>query len=68
MRHLGTGATAVQIRDYILHLHGWIGADGVYDFSNGDQRGLGQNSVIVARWSAAQNTWVEVSRPRGILK
>ncbi len=68
LRHLGTGATAVQIRDYILHLHGYIGADGVYDFSSGDQRGLGQNSVIVARWMADRNTWLQVSRPRGFLR
>jgi branched-chain amino acid transport system substrate-binding protein len=68
LHHLGTQATARQIRDYILHLHGWIGANGVYDFSGGDQRGIGQNSIVVARWAPAQNTWVQVSRPRGTLK
>jgi branched-chain amino acid transport system substrate-binding protein len=68
LRHLGTGASATQIRDYILHLHGWIGANGVYDFSGGDQRGLSQNSIVVARWSAAQGRWVQESRPRGFLK
>ena len=68
LRHIGTSATAMQIRDHILHLHGWIGANGVYDFSSGDQRGIGQNSIIVARWSSEKNTWVQVSRPRGFLK
>lgn len=68
LRHLGTGASAVQIRDYILHLHGWIGANGVYDFSSGDQRGLGQNSIIVARWSPERRGWLQVSQPRGFLK
>jgi hypothetical protein len=68
LRHLGTHATAQQIRDYILHLHGWIGANGVYEFSSGDQRGIGQNSIVVARWSTEQSTWVQVSRPRGVLK
>ena len=67
LRHLGTGASATQIRDYILHLHGWIGANGVYDFAAGDQRGLGQNSIVVARWSAGPGRWVQVSQPRGIL-
>jgi branched-chain amino acid transport system substrate-binding protein len=68
LRHLGTRATAQQIRDYILHLHGWIGANGVYDFSSGDQRGIGQNSIVVARWAPEKNTWIQVSRPRGVLK
>ena len=68
LRHLGTGASAVQVRDYILHLHSWIGADGVYDFASGDQRGLAQNSFIVARWSPERRTWVQVSQARGFLR
>ena len=68
LRHLGTHATAQQIRDYILHLHGFIGANGVYDFSSGDQRGIGQNSIVVARWAPEKNTWIQVSRPKGLLK
>jgi branched-chain amino acid transport system substrate-binding protein len=68
LRHLGTHATAQQIRDYILNLHGFIGANGVYDFSSGDQRGIGQNSIVVARWAPEKNTWIQVSRPRGLLK
>ena len=67
LRHLGTHATALQIRDYILHLHGWIGANGVYDFSSGDQRGIGQNSIVVARWAPEKNNWIQVSRPSGLL-
>ena len=68
LRKNGTHATAQQIRDYILNLHGYIGANGVYDFSSGDQRGIGQNSIVVARWDPAKNTWLQVSRPRGLLK
>jgi branched-chain amino acid transport system substrate-binding protein len=68
LRKLGTGATAEQIRDYILNLHGWIGSNGVYDFSSGDQRGIGQNSIIVARWAPEKGTWIQVSRPNGLLK
>jgi branched-chain amino acid transport system substrate-binding protein len=68
LRHLGTQATAQQIRDYILNLHGFVGANGVYDFSSGDQRGIGQNSIVVARWAPERSTWIQVSRPRGDLK
>ena len=68
VRQYGIHATAQQIRDYILNLHGYIGANGVYDFSSGDQRGIGQNSIVVARWDPAKNSWLQVSRPRGLLK
>ncbi len=68
LRSLGPNATAQQIRDYILHLHGWVGVDGVYDFSSGNQRGIGENAAAVARWDANAGTWVRVSRPGGALK
>jgi branched-chain amino acid transport system substrate-binding protein len=68
LRKYGPNASAQQIRDYVLSLHGWIGANGVYDFSSGDQRGITQNSIVVARWQPAQGKWIEVSRPRGVLK
>jgi branched-chain amino acid transport system substrate-binding protein len=68
LRKYGTTATAKQIRDYILGLHGWIGTNGVYDFSSGDQRGISQNSIIVAQWLPEKTMWVQVSRPRGMLK
>lgn len=67
LRSIGPDATATQIRDYILHLHGWVGVDGVYDFASGDQRGIGDYSAAVARWDAKRDTWVRVSRPRGYL-
>ena len=64
LRRLGPSATAQQIRDYIVHLHGWVGANGVYDFSNSTS-GLGQNSAIIARWVPEKQTWVQVSLPGG---
>ena len=68
LRKFGPNASAQQIRDYILGLHGWIGANGVYDFSSGDQRGITQNSIVVARWTPERGTWLQVSQPRGLLK
>jgi branched-chain amino acid transport system substrate-binding protein len=67
LRALGANATSTQIRDYILHLHGWVGVDGVYDFAAGDQRGISDNAAAIARWDARRDTWVRVSRPRGFL-
>ena len=68
LRKIGPNATAQQIRDHILGLHGWIGSNGVYDFSSGDQRGITQNSIVVARWAPDKATWLQVSQPRGMLK
>jgi branched-chain amino acid transport system substrate-binding protein len=68
LRKYGPGATSTQVRDYVLHLHGWLGANGVYDFSNGSPSGLGQNSIIISRWMPDKQTWHQVSRPGGLLK
>jgi branched-chain amino acid transport system substrate-binding protein len=67
LRKLGPNASATQIRDYIVNLHGYLGVNGVYDFKN-SLSGIGQNSIIIARWSPEKDTWVQVSRPGGLLK
>ena len=67
LRALGPNATADQVRDYILHLRGWVGINGVYDFSDGSQRGIGENAGDVVQWITAKHGWVRASRPRGLL-
>jgi branched-chain amino acid transport system substrate-binding protein len=68
LRKYGPSASAQQVRDYVLNLHGWIGANGIYDFSHGSPSGISQNSIIIARWAPEKDTWVQVSRPTGLLK
>jgi len=68
LRHLGVGATATQVRDYIDNLHGWVGVNGVYDFSDAEQRGIGIGGMVVDRWDQARNEFIAVSRPGGGLK
>jgi branched-chain amino acid transport system substrate-binding protein len=65
LKHLGPSATAQQLRDYILKQRSWIGVNGRYDFTTGDQRGLGQDGSAVDLWDPAKGTWVQVSRPGG---
>jgi branched-chain amino acid transport system substrate-binding protein len=65
LRHVGPAATAQQLRDYILKQRSWIGVNGRYDFTTGDQRGLGQDGSAVDLWDPAKGTWVQVSRPGG---
>lgn len=62
---LGPDATAEQMHSYLENLHDFVGVNGVYDFRNGDQHGLGPDSVIVVKWSPVTNTVVPASRPGG---
>ena len=68
LRHVGPAATSEQLRAYILGLHSWVGTNGVYAFASGDQRGLGDGAIVVARWDNAKTTWVQVSAPKGVLR
>jgi branched-chain amino acid transport system substrate-binding protein len=67
LRHLGPNATAPQIRDYILGLHSWAGVNGIYDFRDGRQRGIGIDAVVIDRWDAKANRFTAASRPGGDL-
>ena len=68
LRKVGTDATADQLNNYIQHLNGWAGINGIYDFRDGSQRGIGIDGVIVDRWDAAKDDFVPVSKPGGAFK
>lgn len=59
-RQLGPDATAAQLRDFLEHLHGVAGLNGVYDFRGGDQHGVGSGAsqLTIVRWDPTQLTWV----------
>jgi branched-chain amino acid transport system substrate-binding protein len=61
-KKLGPNATASQFRDYLSGLHGFAGANGVYDFRDGSQRGLTQANAIMVRWDAGRDTWIAISK------
>lgn len=67
-RHLGNKATAQQIRDYINHLHGFAGINGIYDFRDGSQHGVGENGVVMVRWNPSSQTFTAVSKRSGHVK
>lgn len=68
MQHLGPDATAQQTRDYILNLHSWSGINGVYDFRDGEQRGIGLTSIVIDKWDPDRTRFIAVSKPGGVLK
>ena len=68
LRHLGTNATADQVRTYIANLHGYVGINGIMDFRDGQQRGLTDTGALIVRWDTAAKDWIPVSKPGGRLK
>ena len=65
LRQLGTGATAEQIHAYIEKVHNFPGILGVYDFTNGEQRGLTQKDLTIMRWDAKKDQWDAISKAGG---
>jgi branched-chain amino acid transport system substrate-binding protein len=65
LRHTGLDATPDAIRAYIEALHGWAGINGIYDFRDGSQRGLTENTAIVIKYDAASATFSGVSKAGG---
>lgn len=66
LRKLGPDATATQIRDYLMGIRNFVGINGRYDFSSGDQHGLTAESQVIVRWDAAHGDGIPVSRPGAI--
>jgi branched-chain amino acid transport system substrate-binding protein len=65
LRKLGPGATAAQLKDFISNLTGFDGVDGVYDFKQYPQRGLGPGSATVTTYDPKAKAWVWISKPGG---
>jgi branched-chain amino acid transport system substrate-binding protein len=65
-KKLGTNASAADIKAYFAQLHGFAGANGVYDFRDGSQRGLTESNGIMVRWDAGRDTWVAISKFGGV--
>jgi branched-chain amino acid transport system substrate-binding protein len=60
LRGLPENATAAQLHDAMLKIHGYAGVNGIYDFRDGNQRGLGAESFIVVRWEPASRSFQPV--------
>jgi branched-chain amino acid transport system substrate-binding protein len=66
LRKFGPNATPTQMRDYILAIRNFVGINGRYDFSSGDQHGLTAESQVIVRWDPARGSGIPVSRPGAI--
>ncbi len=63
LRTLPPGASAAQLHDYLVHLKGVAGADGIYDYDATPQRGLSLDDVVVTRWNPTADKWDVVTQP-----
>jgi branched-chain amino acid transport system substrate-binding protein len=68
LRKIGPSATTEQLHTYLQGLHSWAGIDGMYDFRDQSQRGLGQNALVVYLWDVQAGTFRVASRTMGTLK
>jgi branched-chain amino acid transport system substrate-binding protein len=66
LRKIGPNASPAQFRDALQRVRGFGGMNGVYDFARNPQRGLGEQSTVIARWSPAKHEWDIVSKSSGI--
>ena len=66
LRKIGPGMTAVQLRNYLLSIHGsYSGFWGAYDFSSGDQHGLSDQGVVLVKWDPKSGNFIGVSGLHG---
>jgi branched-chain amino acid transport system substrate-binding protein len=63
LRHIGPNGTGAAAAAYINGLHGFAGLNGIYDFRDGSQRGIGMNAMVIDRWDPHSNDFVAVSKP-----
>jgi branched-chain amino acid transport system substrate-binding protein len=68
LKKIGPNGTAAQLNDFIQHQNHWAGINGFYDFTTGNQRGLGLEAVVMDRWDPATSDFVIVSKGGGALK
>lgn len=66
LRKVGPAATADQLRTAIESQHGFVGMNGVYNFSTGDQHGLGDDAVIMVQWRPQTHDFVAASGAGGV--
>lgn len=65
LRKLGPDASADALNDFIQHQSNWIGINGSYNFTNGSQRGLGIDDIVIDRWDPAKSEFTVVSKSGG---
>lgn len=67
-KKLGFEATPQQFRDFIRGQRNWVGINGVYNFTDPEQRGIGPMGDAIFRYDPEQQAFIPASKPGGSLK
>jgi|SRR5579883_3597834 branched-chain amino acid transport system substrate-binding protein len=67
-KDLGFEATAPQIRDFIRSRRNWVGINGLYTFTDPEQRGIGVMGDAIFRYDPVQQAFIPASKPGGALR
>ena len=67
LRANGPDATPEQIRSFIAGQRRWAGINGIYDFVERPQRGVGPAATVIDQWDASKGTFTVVTKPAGYL-
>lgn len=67
-RQYGFDVTAQQVRDFIRGQRAWTGIDGIYSFTDPEQRGIGPMGDAIFRYDPEQQAFIPASKPGGALK
>ena len=62
LRAVGPDGSPEAIKTYIEGVRDYAGITGVYNFADGNQRGLNINGVVMMRWEAPSAAWSAVSK------
>jgi len=68
LQKLGVRSTAQNLHDYVERLTNFPGISGIYDFTQGNQRGLTSKDIMVMRYDRARQAWQTVSNFGGAPK
>jgi branched-chain amino acid transport system substrate-binding protein len=68
LRHLGVNATPTQLKKYIENIHGFQGANGVYNFSPTNHRGYDPTSLVMTQWVKQSNKFTvsKITYPKSL--
>ncbi len=65
VRQFGPAMTADQLKTFVLGQHRFVGLNGFYNFSVGDQHGLDSNAVVIIGWDKDKSEFYPASQPGG---
>jgi branched-chain amino acid transport system substrate-binding protein len=68
LRHVGPNATPDEVRAYLETSHGFAGINGLYDFRDNLNRGIGESNAMMTKLDPSTEGFTAVSQAGGHIK